>query len=224
MLHILYRGTSHSSGTSHERPEGFSYDKCLNNILSTIENNSNVVFHLIWDGKYEGNHSRIDKVVEFKGGSDKNSFFYTWDYAKNLKLNEKDLIYFLENDYLHINNWYEKIIDIFETYDIDGYISLYDHLDKYTLDYSDLVSQIYVTKSSHWRTVPSTCGSFIINKKTLDNDYDIHTSLYSDHDKFIWLGQNRNRIVLTPLPSLSTHCVKQFMAPIINWENIQNKY
>jgi hypothetical protein len=222
MIHILYRGTSNASGTSSDRPKWFSYEKSLLNILSTIENNPNVKFHLLWDGKYEDNHPRIDKVIEFEGGSDKNSFFYTWHYAKSLELDEKDLVYFLENDYIHVNDWYEKIIDIFETYDIDGYISLYDHLDKYTPDYSDLVSQIYVTKSSHWRTVPSTCGSFVVNKKTLNDDYDVHTSFYSDHDKFIWLGQNRNRIILTPIPSLSTHCVDKFIAPIIDWETINN--
>ena len=224
MIHILYRGTSHASGTSHDRPEGFDYDKCLNNILSTIENNPNVTFHLLWDGKYEGNHSRIDKVIEFEGGSDKKSFFYAWGYAKNLNIGEKELVYFLENDYLHVNNWYEKVADIFSTYDIDGYVSLYDHLDKYTDPaYVDLMSQIYVTNSSHWRTVPSTCGSFVVNKKTLDNDYDIHTSFYSDHDKFIWLGQNRNRLVISAIPSLSTHCVARFMAPTINWNKINNK-
>jgi len=127
----------------------------------------------------------------------------------------------LENDYLHVDDWYEKIIDIFETYNIDGYVSLYDHLDKY-IDpaYNDLVSQIYITKSSHWRTVPSTCGSFVVNKRTLDNDYDIHTSFYSDHDKFIWLGQNRNRLILSPIPSLSTHCSHKFMAPLIDWNKI----
>lgn len=222
MLHILYRGTSNASGGSKGRPEGFSYDKCLENVLSTIKDNHDVIFHLLWDGKYEGNYSRIDKIIEFEGGSDKNSFFYTWHYAKNLDLTENDLVYFLENDYLHVNDWYDKILDIFSTYDINGYVSLYDHLDKYLPDYSDLTSQIYITKSSHWRTVPSTCGSFVVNKKTLDNDYDIHTSFYSDHDKFIWLGENRDRIILSPIPSLSTHCVEQFMAPIINWKQINN--
>lgn len=223
MIHILYRGTSHVSGTSHDRPEGFSYDNCLDNILSTIKNNPNVVFHLLWDGEYQGNHPRIDKIIEFEGGSDKNSFFYTWHYAKNLNLNEKDLVYFLENDYLHVNDWYDKVIDLFSIYDIDGYVSLYDHLDKYTDPaYNNLMSQIYVTKSSHWRTVPSTCGSFVINKKTLDNDYDVHTSFYSDHDKFIWLGENRNRLVISAIPSLSTHCVDRFMAPVIDWKKINN--
>lgn len=223
MIHILYRGTSHASGTSHGRPEGFGYDKCLNNILSTIENNLNVTFHLLWDGKYKGNHPRINKVIEFEGGSDKNSFFYTWHYAKSLDIGEKDLVYFLENDYLHVNDWYDKVIDLFSIYDIDGYVSLYDHLDKYTDPaYDNLMSQIYVTKSSHWRTVPSTCGSFVVNKKTLDNDYDVHTSFYSDHDKFIWLGENRNRLVISAIPSLSTHCVDRFMAPVIDWKKINN--
>jgi hypothetical protein len=68
--------------------------------------------------------------------------------------------------------------------------------------------------------VPSTCWSFVINKKTLDEDFDVHSSYYGDHDKFIWLGQNRNRIILSPIPSLSTHCVRNFMAPLIKWNKI----
>jgi hypothetical protein len=224
MIHILYRGTSHISGKAHGRPEGFSYDKCLNNILSTIENNLNVAFHLLWDGKNPPQHPRMDKVIEFEGGSDQNSFFYAWEYAKSLTMDEKELVYFLENDYLHVDDWHEKLVDLFSAYTVDGYVSLYDHLDKYTDPaYVDLASKIYITKSSHWRTIPSTCGSFIISKKILDEDYDIHTSFYGDHDKFLWLGQNRNRLILSAIPSLSTHCTDKFMAPTIDWNKINNK-
>lgn len=220
MIHILYRHTQNISGIGKERPQGFAYEKCLINILNTIKNNADVMFHLIYDGTYSGSHSRIDNVVNFNGGSDKASFFYTWQYAKSLNIQDKDLVYFLENDYFHVENWYDKVIELFQAYDINGYVSLYDHLDKYTLDmYSDLQSQIYVTNSSHWRTTPSTCGSFVITKKILLEDYDVHTTYYSDHDKFIWLGNNRGRLILSPMPSLSTHC-DYFMAPIINWKNI----
>ena len=218
MIHILYRHTEHISGVGKQRPPEFTYNKCLNNILNTIEGNEDITFHLLYDGKCTIKDDRIHQVVEFTGGSDKDSFYYTWHYAKNLSLQGKDLVYFLENDYLHLPGWYEKVIDLYSSFNVPGYVTLYDHLDKYTLEmYSELQSQIYVTKSSHWRTVPSTCGSFIINKQILEEDYDIHTSMCSDHDKFIHLGNTRNRIVINPIPGLSTHCESQFMTPVVDW-------
>lgn len=222
MMHIIYRGTSNVSGAFSNRPDWFSYENCLLNILSTIENNNNVKFHLLWDGVCNFSHSRIDKTIEFTGGSDWNSFKYAWEYAKSLELTDGDFVYFLENDYLHVDDWYSKVVELFSTYELNGYVSLYDHLDKYGESYSDLVSSVYVTKNSHWRTIPSTCGSFVINSKILNEDFDIHTNFYGDHDKFIWLGQNKNRFILSPIPSLSTHCVNDFLAPTINWKHVNS--
>ena len=221
MIHILYRHTSNASGLSHERPSRFSYDRSLKNILFTIKDRTDVQFHMIYDGTYTGDTTGIFKVINFNGGSDKASFFYTWEYAKTLNINDNDLVYFLENDYLHVNDWVDKVKDLYSKYNVDGYVSLYDCPDKYTSDgYTDLVSRIYITDSLHWRTTPSTTGTFIVNKQTLDNDFDIHTTFYSDHDKFLWLSSNRGRIVLTPMPGLSTHCVAKYMTPMINWDLI----
>ena len=223
MVHILYRHTENTSGIGKQRPEGFSYKKCLNNILNTIEGNKDIRFHLIYDGVCKISDSRIHHIEEFKGGSDEASFNFAWNYSKSLELNDKDLIYFLENDYLHVEDWYTKVIDLYNSFNIPGYVTLYDHLDKYTNSmYEDLQSQIYITPSSHWRTVPSTCGSFIVNKQILEEDFDIHTNFYGDHDKFIYLGETRGRIIISPMPGLSTHCETQFMSPIINWNNVNS--
>lgn len=219
MIHILYRHTEHVTGVGKNRPEWFSFENSLNNILKTIKDRKDVKFHLMYDGKYTGS---FENTIEFEGGSDFASFKYCWDYAKELPLEDKDLVYFCENDYLHVDGWVDKILDIYSIFDIPGYVSLYDHRDKYILpQYSDLQSQIYVTKTSHWRTVPSTCGSFVVNKKILLEDYDVHTSFYSDHDKFLELGKTKNRIILSPIPSLSTHCEVEWLSPIINWKNIK---
>ena len=75
---------------------------------------------------------------------------------------ENDLIYFLENDYLHVQGWVIKVIELFRTHK-DKYVSLYDHADKY-FDYDKLESKIIATSNCHWRTTPSTCGSYIINR------------------------------------------------------------
>lgn len=223
MIHILYRHTQNISGIGKNRPEWFNYEKSLNNILNIINDDNRVLFHMLYDGNWENNnyHPRIDKLVEFKGNSDFASFKFAWQYAKNLNINNGDLIYFLENDYMHVEGWVDKVLDLYNTFDVPGYVSLYDHKDKYILPiYQDLQSQIYVTNTSHWRTVPSTCGSFIINKQILEEDIEIHTNFYGDHDKFLYLGKEKNRIVISPIPGLSTHCEKEWLSPLIQWDKI----
>jgi hypothetical protein len=158
-------------------------------------------------------------VYEFKGGSDKASFFETVRYAKAKNIGDNDLVYFLENDYLHAPGWVEKVIDLFSTFSGLSYVSLYDHNDKYFLPmYENLVSKIITTKTHHWRTTPSTCGSFIISKQILDEDFDILSTMVGDHNKFLWLNQNRERSVITPIPGLSTHCMVGLMSPTIDWK------
>jgi hypothetical protein len=103
------------------------------------------------------------------------------------------------------------------------YVSLYDHGDKYLLPiYNNLTSKIFTSPTRHWRTTPSTCGSFIITKKLFKSDFDIHTTVSGDHNKFLELNSNRNRAVLTPIPSLSTHCMEGLLSPTINWEKIND--
>lgn len=221
MIHIIYRATSNVSGGGHDRPENFSYTRCLDNILSTIRDREDVKFHFLCDGTYNGPRDYMDSVIEFEGGSDVASFLFAWNFAKELNLEEDDLLYFLENDYLHVDGWVDKVFDIFKSYNINGYVSLYDCPDKYSSsDYPDLVSCVYITQTSHWRTTPSTTGTFIINKRIFDEDSDVHTTYYSDHHKFVWLTENRGRLVITPIPTLSTHCVARYMAPIVNWNTI----
>jgi hypothetical protein len=90
MIHILYRHTSNASGLGKSRPHWFSYENSLNSILKSVEGDSNVTFHLMYDGEYTGSDSRINHVVNFKGGSDWASYVYTWNYAKDLNLEDND--------------------------------------------------------------------------------------------------------------------------------------
>jgi hypothetical protein len=222
-IHIFYRHYNASSNSSHYRPEGFDYEKCLSNLLDTIKNHPNVKLTVMMDGSKQGTFlENYDiEVYEFNGGTDAVSFFETVKYAKNKNIDDNDLVYFLENDYLHVDNWVEKVIDLFSTFQGLNYVSLYDHNDKYFLPmYDDLVSKIFVTHNHHWRTTPSTCGSFIINKQILDEDFDILSTMVGDHNKFLYLQETKSRFVLTPIPGLSTHCMKGLMSPTINWNQI----
>lgn len=226
MVHIFYRHYNISGNDFKSRPNWFDYEKCFINLLDTIKG-KNVKLHVIFDGNIESNFvsKYKDRFIthEIKAGNDQFSFFQTWGIAKNTPMESNDLVYFLENDYLHTNNWVDKITELFSTYKLLHYVSLYDHNDKYFLPmYENLVSKVFVTENHHWRTTPSTCGSFIITRELLELDYDIHTSVSGDHNKFLQLAEERNRMVITPIPGLSTHCMEGLMSPTINWKNINN--
>lgn len=227
-IHIYYRHYNIFGNDGKNRPHWFRFENCFSNFLYTLPGHSSGKYRLnaVYDGDiYDDNfikpHSCHD-IFNIKAGNDKDSFFQTVEIIKqDNNIQPGDLIYFLENDYLHLDGWYDKVIDLFESYSGIDYVTLYDHNDKYFLpQYQQLVSKILTTKDHHWRSTPSTCGSFIISKETFDKDYDILREMVGDHNKFLYLNEHRGRTVLSALPGLSTHVMEGLMSPTINWEKI----
>lgn len=216
------------------RPKFFNFENCWKNLLQTIEGRDDVVIHLIMDGDIEESFMSKykDKFIlhTIKAGSDQKSFNKTWEIAKSVETSDDDIFYFLENDYLHVSYWVDHLKAIFEQTDkMLHYVSLYDHNDKYILQlYDNLVSKISVVKfknsrgnivDQHWRSTPSTCGSFAVNKQLFEADYDIQTTYDGDHEKFLHLNKKRSRGIWSPIPSLSTHMVDGLLSPVIDWYN-----
>lgn len=228
-IHIFYRHYNISGNDFKNRPNWFDYEKCFINLLDTIKDRDDVELYVIMDGDVDSNfitkYKNYYTLHSIQANSDYKSYLETYKYIKGLDIDNNDLIYFLENDYLHVSNWVDKVIDLFSTYNLPHYISLYDHNDKYFLNmYEDLVSKIFVTSSHHWRTTPSTCGSYIIKKHLLIEDEDINTSGPGDHERFIERFNKKQRMVLTPIPGLSTHCMEGLLSPTINWKEISNAH
>lgn len=220
------------------RPNWFSYEKCFKNFLSTIPNTSDIELHIIYDetrGNLRQNWlwkyasiipNKITFIHEIKGGSMMGAAKEMYLIAKELSedMEDNDLFYFVENDYLHVDGWVDKVKELFSTFQGLNYVSLYDHGDKYTWMhlYENLTSKIFATNTHHWRTVPNTCGSYVCTKKLFLEDYDIHSGLEGDANKWLWLEQNRGRFLLSPIPSLSTHCMETLLAPTIDWKKIND--
>lgn len=109
------------------------------------------------------------------------------------KINEKEWIYFCEDDYLHTKNSFEKIINLIKVKDkiIPGRIKVNqllrkriltlfsfkryfrkpnlvihpcDYPDRYTHKY-DTKNFIFHTKDSHWRQISNTTFTFLIESK-----------------------------------------------------------
>jgi len=225
MIHVIYRHTSNISGMGKNRPHWFSYEKSLENILNTIEGVDFVKFHLFFDGICNIEHPRIDHIEIIDTKSDPASYAQAWRYATTLDLNDDDLIYIAENDYAFVDGWPYKLKELFDTYSNLDYATLYDHPDKYNSNiYPGLVTYLYPTKTHHWRLVPNTTGSIIFTKRILNEDIDVHTSLPgSDFGRFEILRKDKQRSILSPVPSLATHCEVEHLAPVVDWEKIYNK-
>jgi len=227
-IHIFYSHYNVTGTDNKVRPYWFDYEKCFINLLNTIEG-KDIDLHLIMDGKIEDNWVKKyqDRYIshEITGGNMRDAGWQMFKIALDLDtIQDDDLIYFLENDYLHVDNWDEYVLDIFSCFEGLNYLTLYDHNDKYFLPlYDDLTSKIFVSNKCHWRTTPSTCGSFIVLKKLWKEDYNFHVSLEGDHNKWLAISEEKSRFILSPIPGLSTHCMEGLLSPTINWEKINHE-
>lgn len=227
-IHIFYSHYNITGTDNKNRPEWFDYEQCFLNLLSTIRNKNNVILNIVMDGKIEDNwikkYCELYNSYEFVGGNIEIVTKNVYKIIKEYQCDANDLIYILENDYLHDHGWTDKVTDLYKSFYGLNYISLYDHNDKYILpQYEDLTSKIITSNSHHWRTTPSTCGSYIVLKYIFDDDYEIQTTIIGDHNKHVYLNKHKERFILTPIPGLSTHCMEGLMSPVVNWKQINNK-
>jgi glycosyltransferase involved in cell wall biosynthesis len=207
------------------RPEWFTYKKCYQSIKT-----SNVDLHILLDGTKDKHHFSFDKndnVKEYHGGSDAASLLYCLNYIQNQNLNDDDIVYIVEDDYMHKQGWDIMMLEAFETFNVD-YVTLYDHPDKYFLPmYNDLQSKLLHTKSTHWRTTPSTCNTYAGKWKTFKQHWDTHikyclpenTHDGYDHTKFLDLWSQGSNLI-SSVPGYSTHCELPFLSPLTNWNEI----
>jgi len=226
-IHIFYSHYNVTGTDNKSRPNWFDYEKCFVNLLETIKTKNNIILNVVMDGKIENNwinkYKQYFNTYEFTGGNMEIVTKAVYNIIKEYKCDDGDLIYILENDYLHLENWSDKVIELYKTFNGLNYISLYDHNDKYFLpQYEDLISKIIVTNSHHWRTTPSTCGSYIVPKHIFNDDYEIQTTVIGDHVKHVYLNEHKGRFILTPVPGLSTHCMEYLLSPTIDWQKINN--
>ena len=165
------------------------------------------------------------KVVEIEGGNEARSCLSLLEYINKRDFSDDTIIYILEDDYFHRDNWVNIMLEGFEIK--ADYITLYDHRDKYSLpQYQKLQSNIFISKSCHWRTAPSTTGTFALKFKTFKKHLDIHkrysdlnTGTSKDHEKFIHLWNNGSNL-LTPIPGYSTHMDHIWLSPTLDWDKL----
>ncbi len=236
-MRIIFRTSSHKQKKIKLKISPFD---CLKNLKRIFKN---TVITVIGDGLSAIQISKYKKIVgkknfiEINLKNNSKSLKYSIDLvlgfqnSKNFKKisSENELIYFVENDYLHTIDSKKNLIDAFKLK--VHYVSLYDHPDYYDnlkklIDFRQVldnpIKKVLLGKYRHWATTASTTCTFAVKKKTLMEDYEYFKKMCKrdiprDHKIFTQLT-NKGRLLIIPIPSLATHIETNYLAPLINWK------
>jgi archaellin len=147
------------------------------------------------------------------------------------KENSKDLIYFVEDDYIHDE------ICILEM--IGAYERIATQLNKEILlcptDYPYLYANcdptyIFLGNKKHWRKTEQSLGTFLISKTNLNIYWENLLQFASGKDNPAELALHKiyeKEPCFSPIPSLAIHCANinsiYGISPNINWQEIWDK-
>jgi FkbM family methyltransferase len=229
-LHIIYRTSD--AGYKKIKPHYINNLNCLENAIKTFPTNK-FNWYIIADNTSAQTNQEIkdtasDALVQHVSiGHGAGTFNLALNYA--LTLPDDDIVYFLENDYIHRKGSYQVLIAAMK-YLNPSFISLYDHPDKYMdPNYGGNMycsggaedTRVYLANDTHWKITNSTTMTFATTVKTLKRVENIlrkwtNTNHPHDFQMFIDL-RNEGEILITPIPSYSTHGETQWLAPGIDW-------
>lgn len=213
------------------RPQWFDKRLCYKSTWDMTQNDpSTFSMHVIYDEApdYSGITSRrLISYIESMRVSDcaiykANYGSHTETIAHARKLADKltgDWIYFCEDDYLHTPDAARVMLEGANKFDL---LSLYDHLDRYTRtdDITTGKETVALTASCHWRTAESTCCTWACSRK-LWNDIREVAWKHGPNDRSFFYELIEMGIRLwTPIPGRATHCMKGYMSPLVNWDEV----
>ncbi|MES2436822.1 MAG: glycosyltransferase family A protein [Patescibacteria group bacterium] len=152
-----------------------------------------------------------------------------YEYAHD---NARDVIYFVEDDYLHNPSALVEMIESYELFQsnlggTDIALLPYDDPDNYKPGWIH-PSRIVLSKNRYWRTNTITNGTFMISKKVLLDFWDTFmaftqygTGLKSNESATINKIWSESVRLFTPMPSLAIHMHHTLrMSPFIDWKSL----
>ena len=227
-MKIIYRISD--AGYNKVKPDYINNENCLANAVKVFDSRD---FIVIADNVSEETYLMICKyvnshqILKVSVGHGAGTFNLALDKA--LELDDNEIIYFIENDYIHKLDS-QKIME--EGFTLGApFIALYDHPDKY-LDPSKggnpycqggaEDTRVYLSDSVHWKITNSTTMTFAAKVSTLKKYEDTLRNFTkethpNDFQMFLHLREEGG-LLLTPLPGYATHGESAWLSPLTNWE------
>ncbi len=145
----------------------------------------------------------------------------------------EDLIFFIEDDYLHFETMLEEMIATYERVSSQVGKDIFMCPADYPYLYmNNEKTNILIGNKRHWRTIAKSLCTFLTSKKLLDLYWENFTKNCEDrHDPFEkYINEiYKNEFCISPLKSLSVHLTNvnssYGLSPFIDYKNLwdQNK-
>ena len=226
-LHIFYRISD--SSYDKEKPSYVTNKSCIRNCIEALKT---VDFNIIADNVSgetwswicnEFSHLYKERTSFGNGAA---SFNHALSSA--LKLPLDDVVYFIEDDYLHKRNSQNALLEGVKLG--ADYITLYDHPDKYLdtdnpyVDCDGEITKVFLTESCHWKLTNSTTMTFASKIGTLLHDEMIirERTKGTHPDDFNMFGDlfDNGRSLISPIPGYSTHGQTDSLSPLTSWGDL----
>jgi hypothetical protein len=222
------------AGYNKVKPDYIDNEKCLQNFCNVFYDHIYDI-HIIADNCSESTINMINKYIDHVNiekvsvGNGAGTFNLALDKA--LKWEDDEIVYFVENDYLHKQNSPTVLEEGFELG--ASFVALYDHPDKYKgasqggnpyCEGGAEDTRVYLTNSCHWKMTNSTTMTLAAKVSTLKRTESIlrkHTvgSHPNDFQMFLELRENEEYLI-TPLPGYATHGETAWLSPLTDWSQI----
>tara|TARA_B100000029_G_C17538554_1_gene945786 strand:- start:17 stop:1051 length:1035 start_codon:yes stop_codon:yes gene_type:complete len=142
----------------------------------------------------------------------------------------KDLVYFVEDDYLHDKNAFNEMILTYERISSQINSELFLCPADYPYLYTKVEpTQIFLGSSKHWRKVNETLCTFLTSKAIVEKYWERLISMCQfEHYPFEEPLHEiyKKEFCLSPIPSLSFHCTNVNsifgISPNVKWKKIWN--
>ena len=174
--------------------------------------------------------NKINETNQKNEKSTSNQISNMCNIYKSLKLSKSsnDLIYFVEDDYIHEN---DSISEMLFTYERVASLTKNEVI-ICPADYPYLYmktgnTQIFLGENYHWRKIDETLCTFLTSKKIVEKHWDKFTSMCEqEHYPFETPLHEiyKQELCISPIPSLAIHCTNINSAfglsPNKNWKKI----
>ena len=230
MIRIFQRHCQFSSNSANkQRPEWFNREKIFDSFKDTFTDEINyTAFYDTLNGSEHFIFNKGVNIVETEGGSEAKSFNNLLKYVYKQDFKEDDIIYFVEDDYLHKN---EAITEMLFTYEkISSQVGKEIFL--CPVDYPYLYkdsekTNILIGHQYHWRTIKESLLTFMTSKQMLNKHWLSLVKMGSEEHSPFETPLHKiyeDEICLSPIPSLAMHCTNVNsvfgLSPNINWEKL----
>lgn len=238
-MNVFYRYSD--GGYAKNKLEKATKKVCLMNFLQRF-NADNLMLHLVADNVKDETFDMLTKLLKSTKikmerniertncGSSAASFKYVYDKALALDLSDEAVVYFLEDDYLHMVDSRPLILEGLELF---HFVTLYDHPDKYIngneggnplVSDGGEITRVLRGATRHWKFTNSTTMTFATTIGTLKATKNIiypHIAGTYPTDYKMFLDIREAGFTLgSCLPGASTHVELQWLTPYGFWNGI----